>query len=787
MEALDLKLLRDFKRLWAQALAIAMVLACGVAILMTTFGMYRALDETRATYYERHRFADLFAFARRAPRALLPEILAIPGVYGAEARVQGEAILDLPGRVQTAVGRILSLPLAGEPVLNLPLLRSGRYPDPDHPNEVMVNEPFAEANGFRVGDVFHANLNGSMRPLTITGTFLSPEFIYTLPPGGLMPDNAGFGVIYMPEHAAAAAFDMTGAFNGLSLKLSAEAEIDAVTDRLDDLLEPYGGTGAFARDKQESHAFIDAELKQLRSMSIILPPVFFGITAFLVNMVIGRIVFLERSEIGLLKAIGYSNLAVAVHYLMLAGLVALVGVAVGWVAGSWLTYGLASLYARFFDFPFLIFRMAYESYAVSGLLALASAALGALRSALGAARMAPAVAMLPPAPPSFKRSLLDRLFHALRLSQPTMMILRSLTRWPLRTAFSALGVAFAVSILVASNFFNDSIDEIIDTAFFQGNRQHAMLLVPQEAPLIALEEVRRLPGVLQAEPQQYTIAMLRNGHLKKRVPIDARPPATDLSRVIDGSGRVVEIPEGGILLAERLAEQLAVRQGDMLEVEFLTGRRETVEIPVAGTVTQYFGLGAYVGMGTLDTLFRQAPRLSSINVTLDEARIEDLHAAIKEIPGLSGTILLTEVRRSFQDTIRQNVVYMTTIYITVAVLITVGVAYNSARIQLSERARELASLRILGFTKAEVSFVLVGETMLVALIAQPLGWLIGASIAYATIQGFTSDLYRIPLVLEADTFAMASLVVLAAALGAALVVRRRLDRLDLVAVMKTRE
>nr|MCU0912098.1 ABC transporter permease [Paracoccaceae bacterium] len=664
MDALDRKLLRDFRRLWAQALAIALVLACGVAILMTTFGMSRALEETRTAYYDRYRFADVFAQARRAPLTLVPEIAAIPGVSAVEPRVAGSAILDLPERVETAAGRILSLPPDGLPRLNTPILRSGTLPSPDAAGEVMVNEPFAEANGFRIGDTFQANLNGSLRTLTVTGTFLSPEFIYTLPPGGLMPDNGGFAIIYMPERAAAAAFDMTGAFDSLSLTLTAGADEDEVIDRLDELLEPYGGSGAYGRKGQESHSFIDAELQQLRSMSVILPPIFFGISAFLVNMVVGRIVFLERSEIGLLKAIGYSDWAVALHYLMLAALVALVGVGIGWLAGSWLTWALAWQYARFFDFPYLIFRMTWTAYAVSGLLAVATAALGAVQSALRAARLPPAVAMLPPAPPRFRQSLADRLFHAIRLSQPAMMVLRSLMRWPVRTGLSALGMALAVAILVASSFFTASLDEIVDTAFFQANRQDAILMVPQDVALSALEEARQLPGVLAAEPQQYAPAELRHGHLSKRVPIEARPPGTDLSRIVDGSGRVVEPPPGGILLAETLAAQL--------------------ELPVSGTVTQYFGLGAYMDMETLNRLFRQAPRLSAVNVTLDDARLPDLHAAIKATPALSGLIQLTETRRSFQETIAQNVGYMTTIYVTIAVLITIGVAYNSARIQLSE-------------------------------------------------------------------------------------------------------
>jgi putative ABC transport system permease protein len=787
MHALDKKLLRDFRRLWAQALAIALVLACGVAVLVTTFGMHTALEETRRAYYEGNRFADVFAAARRAPLTLMAEIEAIDGVLSAEARVQGAAILDLPGRVQTAVGQVISLPASGENDLNVPILLAGRLPDPVAPGEVAVNAPFAEANGFRPGDTFEANLDGRKRTLTITGTMLSPEFIYTIGPGALMPDNEGFGILWMPERAAQAAFDMEGAFNFVSLALARGANVEAVKERLDDLLEPYGGLGAYDRSQQQSNAFIDAEITQLRSTALILPPVFFGISAFLVNMVIGRIIALERSEIGLLKALGYSDLEISIHYLLLAGLVAVTGVLIGWIVGNWLSQSMAALYADFFDFPFLIYNVSWNVYVISGVLGLATAALGAAQSAMRAARLPPAVAMAPPAPPRFHRTIFDRAMAALRFSQPTMMIVRSFVRWPVRTALSGLGLALAVAILVAASFFDDSLDMIIDTAFYQSNRQDVMLLFAEDVPETALEEIRALPGVLAAEGQQFHAAILRFGPVEKRVPIEARRPGTDLSRIVTGEGRVVDAPPGGILLSETLAAQLGTAPGDMVEVEFLSGRRETVFLPVSGTVPQYFGLGAYMDLEALNRIYRQAPRISTANLLVDDAALDDLHAALKTVPKLTGTIMLTDTRRSFQDTIRRNVVIMMTIYITIASLITIGVSYNAARIALSERAREFASLRILGFSRGEVSLILVGEIMILAVLAQPLGWFLGYLIVLATTQGFESDLYRIPLVLKPATFAVASLVVLAASLAAVLVVRRRIDSLDLVQVMKTRE
>jgi putative ABC transport system permease protein len=787
LRALDRKLLRDIRRLWAQSLAIALVLAAGVAILLMSFGMHRALFETREAYYERNRFADVFAAVTRAPRTLLPEIRALPGVRAVEARITGMAVLDLPDHPEVAVGRLISLPPAGEPLLNVPLLREGRLPRPEARDEVAVNEPFARANGYAIGTVIHATLNGQKRALRITGTVLSPEFIYTLPPGGLMPDNLNFAVMWLPERMLAAAYDMEGAFNDLALALARGAPEADVIDRLDRLLEHYGAQGAHGRDLQQSHAFVDSEIEQLRNMAVVLPPVFFGIAAFLVSMVVGRIIELERSEIGLMKALGYSNREVAFHYLSLAALIAVAGIAVGYGVGAWMSRELAELYAQYFDFPYVIFANPSDAYAVSGVLGLASALLGALRSAMKAARLPPAVAMAPPAPPFYRRGAIDRVIAALRLSQPTTMILRGIFRWPLRAALTALGIAFAVAVLVSSGFMFDSMDEMMDNAFFRANRQDATLVPTRELPPVALDEVARLPGVMMVEGGRSVPVRLRHGHLSRRLAIEARPPGATLARALDADGNAVEAPSDGILISKRLSEVLEAPPGTVIEVEFLSGRRETAEVTVAGVVTQYIGLGAYMQEEALRRLRREGPRLSVIHVELDPARHDDFQAALKELPRLSAPVMLNRARQSFQETIDQNVTVMATIYVIVAVLITVGVAYNFARIQLSERARDLASLRILGFTEGEVSYILMGETLLLAIIAQPLGWAIGTGLAWLIVEGFASDLYTIPLVLERDTFAKASLVVLAAAAASALAVRRRLARLDLIEVMKTRE
>jgi len=785
LPALDIKLVRDFRRLWLQGLAIAMVLACGVAILLTAFGMHTALTDTRDAYYERNRFADVFAAARRAPDALMTEIRAIPGVIAAEARMEGLAVLDLPGRTRTAMGLFLSWPEHDAPLLNVPVLQSGLYPEAA--GEVMVTRAFAEANGFAIGDVFHANLNGQRRALTITGTAMSPEFIYTIGPGALMPDNEGYGVIWMPEAEIAAAFDLSGAFNSVALKLGRTASEAEVIARLDRILADHGGLGATGRDVQVSDSFVSAEIDQLRGMAVVIPPVFFAISAFLVGMVMSRIVALERAEIGLLKALGYSGVEICLHYLLLAALIAVIGIAIGWGLGSLLARAMAGQYARFFDFPYLLFRVPAWVYAMSGIAALLTTMLGALRAAWAAARIAPAVAMQPPAPPVFRKTAIDRAMAALRLRQTSVMVLRSLIRWPVRSALMATGLGAATAAIISSSFMIDALDKVVDLAFNQAMRQDAMVLFTQEVPDTAIADLRRLPGVLQVEPQQVHTAILRHGPRQRRVAIEARPQGAELSRIMAADGRAIDPPAGGILLSARLAEALALRPGDRVEAEFLTGPRDSLSLTVTGISEQYLGLGAYMDMRFLDAQFRRSPQMSMGNVLLDPARTEELHAALQDMPGLSGMIEIQKNRAAFEDTINQNVTVINAVYAAIAICITIGVAYNGARILLSERARELASLRILGFTRAEVSSVLIGETMLLAVLAQPVGWLLGAWIASTLAGSFTSDLYTIPLVLKPASFAYASLIVLVTSLLSVLVVRRRIDRMDLVTVMKTRE
>jgi putative ABC transport system permease protein len=787
MSALDIKLLRDVRRLWAQSLAIALVVAGGVASLVMAVGSFNSLEETRIAYYERLQFADVFAMAKRAPKTLLTEIAEIPGVAAAEGRIVKLALLDIPEFAEPATGEFISLPEGGQPRLNQLYLRSGRLPQPTSEQEVVVTDGFAKAHGFVPGSRFSAILNGRKRELVIVGTALSPEFIYALGPGDRMPDDRRFAIVWMAEKALASAYDLDGAFSSVSLKLLPDVSEPEVIRRLDSLLDRYGGQAAYGRRDQFSHAYINHGMEMLRNMSRTLPPIFLLVAAFLINLTLTRIVALEREQIGLFKALGYSNRAIALHYVKFVIVIVAIGIVVGAGAGTWLGGVVTRLYRDIVHFPFLIFAATPGIYVIAGALSLAAGIVGALRALSSVVGLPPAVAMQPPAPPRFRHVLPVALSARHVLSQPVVMMTRNITGHPVRAAFTIVGLALSTGILVASLFLSGTMENLIDVTFFMADRQDATVSFVERRNANVIQQVAHLPGVIAVEPYREVPVRVRKGPLERRVMLNARPANADLSRVIDIDLRPVVLPEGGLAISSWLAGLIEAKAGDVVEIDLLEGQRRTVSLPITALVEDYFGMQGMMDAATLSRLMREAPAVNAVNVSFDASRAGEFYDTIKRLPTVAGLALQRLSLVNFRKEMAVIVTTMAAIYTGLAALIAFGVVYNSARISLSERARELASLRVLGFTQAEVLRILLLELALLTMLAQPAGWGIGYGLAWLLKTKMEGDVMRTRLVVDNLTYALASGMVMAAALFSALAIWRRLARLDLVSVLKTRD
>jgi putative ABC transport system permease protein len=787
MKAIDRKLIRDMLHMWGQVLAICAVIACGVATFVMSLSALYALQTTQGTYYDRYRFADVFVGLKRAPNALESRLAEIPGVAHVQTRVVRDVTLDMPDLNEPAVGRLISIPENGQIELNALHLRSGRYIEPFRDDEILAAEGFVEAHKLHPGDKVTAIINGRRKELRIVGTALSPEYVYTIRLGSLVPDDKRFGVFWMGHQALAAAFDMEGAFNDVCLDLTPGADEQEVIERLDDIVKPYGGLGAHGRRDQISNRFLSDEIRQLQRMGTIIPSIFLTVAAFLLNVVLSRIVALQRDQIAALKAFGYSNLAVGVHYLKLVLAVAIVGVILGSIVGYWFGLSITKIYTRFYKFPMLYFTIPPQVAVMAmGASAVASIA-GTLNVIRRAVNLPPAEAMRPEPPTAYRLTILERLGLQDFFSQPARMILRHLERRPLKAFFSSFGMALAVTILILGRFSADALDFLLETQFTLTQRQDISVGLVEPTSMAGFHEIQHLAGAVHVEPRRMVPVRITHGHIQRRTMIQGIIEAPQLNHLVDENQEAIPLPKEGIVLNSKLAELLDVKLGETVSVEVLEGARHIRQVPVTGLATEFLGTFCYMNLGALNRLLGEGDSLTEAWLTADESRIDDLYKRLKETPRVAGVSIKKISIRSFKDTVMENMLQMQFFNVIFACIIAFGVVYNTARIALSERGRELASLRVLGLTRGEISFILLGELAVLTLMALPLGIAMGWTLVRIVCLFLDTEMYRIPFVIAPATYGFSVTVVLIAALISGLIVRRRLDHLDLIAVLKTRE
>lgn len=787
MRALDLKLIRDVGRMKGQMVAVGLVMACGLAMMIMARSLILSLETTRAAYYERNRFADVFCDLKRAPNAMRDRLAAIPGVAAVETRVVAAVRMDLPGLAEPADGTIISIPEGHPARLNALALRTGRYPEVGKANEVVIGEAFAKAHGFQPGDWIDVTLRGARERLIIVGIALSPEFVFEARPGEALPDNKRFGVFWMNERELATANDLDGAFNNVIVDVAPGGNNAAVMAGLDRLLEPYGGLIAYDRRDHASAKQLDDEIAMLNGMSIAFPVVFLSIATFMTSAVLARVIRLQREQIAQLKAFGYSSGQVGAHYLKFALVIVTIGLVAGGIAGTWLGSNVVTMYHKFFQFPSLTFHPDLPAIGVAFLVSSAASLLGVIGAVRQAMRLPPAEAMRPEPPADFKPSLLERM-GVTNLAGPAMrMALRNIERRPWQAAFTALGLALAVGIPIVPGAMRDGISFLLDFQWSLAQRQDVTVTLIEPGSAEAFNDIRHLPGVIHAEQFRSVPARLRFGHLSHRLAVTGVAPGALLNRALDEHGNPLPVPPEGLLISSKLAEMLGVKPGDSLLMEVQEGRRPSREVPVHGLITDYAGLAAYMDIHALRRLMQEGSTVSGAHLSVDAGKWQEFLEKVKEVPRIANLGITSALQQSFRKTTAESITLIQSIYFSFSVIVAFGVVYNSARIALSERSRDLATLRVVGFTNREVAGVMIGELVMLTVVAMPVGLWIGGRLSNFIVQAASTETIRLPLILTHETYATAILIVLLSAGVSFYVVSRRIRNLDLLGVLKASE
>lgn len=789
MRTLDRKLLRNLLSLRGQVAAIVLIIGCGVASYVTMFTAYRGLVESREAYYLRYRMADVFASVERAPRRVVRELERVPGVRRVEGRIVFDVTLDLPTLAEPGSGRIVSAPDRRQPHLCDLHLTAGSWFSGDGTREVIVAARFARVHGLAVGDTLSVLMNNRKEALRIVATALSPEYVYMIRGAGdLLPDPERFTILWLSHSFAEAVFGYDEAINDVVATIDRDANPEAIVQAFDIALDRYGGPGAYGREDQISNRLLHEEIKGLKTTVTMVPAVFLGIAAFILHVLMGRLVAAQRAQVALMRAFGYTRAAVALHFLKFAAIVGVLGALVGTVGGLLMARGMLRMYQQFFEFPVLTLTPDPLAIAAGAATSVVFACLGTAHAVWTVSRLDPAEGMRPPAPATYGETLLER-FRALwaSLGFAPRMVLRHVARNRLRSAITALGVSLATAITLFAFFAFGAWAQILDVQYRLVERHDASVQFHRKRGLDALREVRQADGVLLAEPELLIGVELVNGRKVHKTALRGLAPDGELRALIDSRLQRTQLPDEGIVLARGLAKVLGVRAGDALEVRVLEGREPTLQLPVAKVVDEYLGANAYVEIGTLSRLMGEEFALSGVLIRVDPQRREQLGRTLKDLPSVSAVNFKDNTLRMLRETIQGSQQVANVVILGFAGIMAFGVLYNTARISLAQRGRELASLRILGFSHREVGAVLAGEGMLLTVLGIVPGLGLGALLAYAMSQAHQNELYSFPFVLPASSLLASAAVILAFALVANALVLRQLRELDLIEVLKTRE
>lgn len=753
MRALHRKLIRDLRGSAGTLLSVVAIIAIGTGSFIGLGSAQRILESSQAAYYRTYRFADFWIDVKKAPLTEVERIAAMPEIAAIDARVIFDVILDLDGEPKPITGRLISTPARGfDRTLNgICLIRGSGFSD-DRNEEAIISEAFAAAHHLEVGDRIHVILNRKRESFVIVGTAISPEYVYMVRgPGDLIPDPHRFGILYVKDDYARDVLDFKDACNQIVGQVvpGTHDQIDVILDRIDRALHPFGVLELTPRRRQASHRFLSDEIKGLAVSATIMPAVFLGVAALVLNILMIRLAQRQRTVIGTLKAIGYTDRAVMVHFLSFGVAVGLIGGLAGAALGIGLTHLMLDAYREFFQFPTFLYR-SYPDLMLFGLMiSVAFSLVGTIRGVREVLRLQPAEAMRQRPPDRGGSIFLERFPRIWRLfGFRTHMALRSLFRNRTRTVTAIVATALATSIIFMSIASYDSFLYLVQYQFDMVAHSDVDIGMRDEASMRALYEARSLPGVDYAEPLLGVRCDLRHGRNARRMVITGLSESHRLTTPMDADQKPIRIPDDGLVLSRKLAELLDVRVGDKLEMTPVRGRRETRHVRVASIVETFLGMDCYADIRYLSRVVGESLAINAVQLAVSPAKVGELLRDIKTIPNAQGLGVRADAKASIEQTLVDTSLFSIGIMVIFAGVIAFGSTLNNALIEIGDRLREISTLRVIGYHPGQIAGILFRQSLATfvvgLLLAFPLGYYMVRLIATA----YDSELYRMPVIIR---------------------------------------
>jgi putative ABC transport system permease protein len=788
---LDRKLLREVRGSGTLLLAITTIMAVGVMCFIYMRTAYYNLSQAKFRYYAQCRMADFWIEVKKVPLADVDRLANLPGVTGIRPRIQFFATVDLE-RVATPLnGLVMSLPDRREPMINDIVIQSGGYFTDRKDAEVIVNSAFARRHDIHPGQTIHLLLNNRRQELAVVGTAISSEFVYLVSPGSIAPDPEHFGVFYLKRSFAEEVFDLEGAANQIvgTLDPRNRERPNEILRRMEVLLEPYGVNTSYSLRTQASNQFLSDEIRGLGVFSRIMPTIFLGVAALVLNLLMVRLIDQQRLTIGTLKAIGYTDAQVFVHYTKFAMALGLFAALIGMGLGYAMSHMVTNIYKMFYEFPNLENQVFKGTYAGGLGVALLCAVVGSLQAARHALALNPAEAMREKPPVQGGAIWLERFPHVWqRLSFGWRLVLRNVFRHRLRTAVGIFSTALGAGLLVCGFILASAIAYLINFQFELVTKSDVDMRFKDEQGRAALLEAAALPGVELAEPQFDVSCTFINGPHRRRGGISGLVPRGRLTIPRDLEGRAIRIPPVGLAMSRKLAQILHLARGDYVTVVPTRGLREALRVPIAELSDSYIGLAVYADIGYLSRLMGEDMAVTGVQLAVDDNALsrDSLYREIKQLPAVQSVNIRGDVIRNLEFIVETQRIFIFFVVLFAGVIF-FSTLLNSSLIGLAERRREVATLRVLGYNELQVGGLFLRESLVLNSLGTLLGLPLGYALAYLLSRVYDTETFRFPLVSPPWVWFAAVGMAIIFALVAHAVVQWSVHRLDWLDASKTKE
>ncbi|WP_444643683.1 ABC transporter permease [Caproiciproducens sp. R1] len=765
--------------------ACIVLLAMGIMVYVSYQLLYVNLSSAQKQFYASQRFADGFASVDAIPAGAVKNLSDIKGISRIDSSITLDARVMGLSDTKIVTLRLNSFDPEDPERLNNFVLAKGTVPES---GGLLIGQTFAAANKLAVGDTVRLIVNGQEIERQITGIAQSPEYVYVIPDTGqLLPDDSAFGFAFVPAADLETLGSGRGIANRLSFLLEKGATFRQVEAPLREALEPYGLRSLTARKDQPSHAMLQQEIDQLGSMSASIPTVFIVMAVLILYIMLKRMIEQERMQIGTLKAFGFSNWTIVLHYLSYGGVTGAVGGVAGVLLGLVMTGGMTQMYLDYFSLP-AIQVPPDPFYILMGLLiAVLSGLAGAFMGVRGVLRLEPGEAMRPPSPPVLKSDLFARLPLIRKLlTSYGFMASRNITRNKFRSTFVLAGMAFAFAITAFMASYGDMFKTLMLDQFTKVEVYDLKItLKTPTGAADALETADALKGVDSAEAILELPAELHREHLQEAVSLTALPDDVGLYRIYDvDSKQNHSPPKEGILLSSTLAKKLQAKRGDVLTVRTpYTGDRD-IPLPVMGVVHTNSGSSAFASLKGIWNALDIPPTVNSILLSAKDPQA--IKAELTDAKNVAAMTDQEEAKASYMDMFRTYSSLMEMMQ-GIGMIIAFAIITNTASISLSERKREYATMRVLGMHPKEIGKVVSFEYWVLSLGALPLGILLTRMIKQAMATTIDSDLFTMPLNTPLGSYFSAAVLCAATVALSNRLARRRISKFDMVEVLKERE